>query len=45
METKAMRIILLVHQLLHIRSDTTGHKVHEEAYYFFNFSYKTFVSS
>ena len=45
METKAMRIILLVHQLLHIRSDTTGQKVHKEAYYFVNFAYKTLVSS
>ena len=40
-----MRIILLVYQLLHIRSDTTGQKVHKEAYYFVNFAYKTLVSS
>lgn len=45
METEAMGIILLVHQLLHIRSDATSQKVLRDAYYFFSFSYKTLVSS
>ena len=40
-----MGIILLVHKLLHIRADAIGQKVHNAAYYFVNFAYKTLVSS